>query len=92
MKIPLSKLLVGENPPAGMNPFTFMTWAGFFRRTAEPCKPPILVTPEGDLFRIHDGRHRYVGALVAGRTEIDAEIWGGEDDESGLNSPPEISR
>jgi hypothetical protein len=73
--IPLEMLLFGRNPPAGMDWATVGLWTAKFRKTAEPCDPPIEVGMPcltcGAL-RVTDGRHRVVGALFAGRSHIDA--------------------
>lgn len=72
--VPLNRLLFGVNPPAGMDWAVIGLWVCRFRKTAEPCDPPIIVTCEGDYFRVRDGRHRVLGALIAGRTHIEAVI------------------
>ena len=78
IRIPLNRIMVGElgqqMPPAGMDVLTLMSLAAYFRKTGGPCEPPIEVTVEGDYFRIDDGRHRYIGALIAGRQDIEAEV------------------
>lgn len=35
---------------------------------------PIVVKREGDYFRVQDGRHRAVAAIVAGRPDVLATI------------------
>jgi len=70
----LDRLLFGVNPTAGMNFLKLGSLAYEFRRTAEPCDPPVEVTAEGDYFRLFDGRHRVISALIAGRSHIEAEL------------------
>lgn len=77
--IPLDMVLFGTNPPAGLDWGVVGLWTTRFRKTALPCDPPIEVTAEGPYFRVHDGRHRVVGALFAGRTHIDATVLLGGD-------------
>lgn len=72
MLIPLDQVLFGTNPPAGLDWSVVGHWAMVFRKSAEPCDPPIQVTREGNYWRVTDGRHRVVGALFAGRSHIDA--------------------
>ena len=47
--------------------------AAKFRKTTKRGKP-IKVTVEGRYFRIHDGRHRFFAAVIAGRTHIEARV------------------
>lgn len=73
LHVPLECLLFGTNVPAGMDWAVIGLWVCKFRKTAEPCDPPIQVTIAGeDLWRISDGRHRVVASLIAGRTHIAA--------------------
>lgn len=76
MLIPLHHLLFGPNMPAGMDWAVIGLWVCQFRKTSEPCDPPIIVGPvDGtDFYRITDGRHRTIAAIVAGRTHIDAVL------------------
>lgn len=71
--IPLSKCMVKEPVPAGMNPFVLMSVAYFYRTSTEHTAP-IVVKREGKYYRIMDGRHRYMGSIIAGRTHILAII------------------
>ena len=73
MLVPLDSVLFGVNPPAGMDFAKLGGIAHEFRRAAEPCDPPIVVTAEGPYWRVHNGRHRVFGAIIAGRTHIEAE-------------------
>jgi len=79
MLVPLDRILFGRNPPAGMNFLKLASIVYEFRRAAEPCDPPIQVTPEGNNWRVHDGRHRVIGAIIAGRSHIEAELLEDED-------------
>ena len=81
MLVPLDRLLFPPNMPAGMDWAVVGLWVVKFRKTPQPCDPPIQVTFAGtsctdgeDLYRIVDGRHRTVAALLSGRTHIDAEV------------------
>ena len=77
-RIPLDCLLFGVNVPAGMDWSVIGMWHVVFRKSAEPCDPPIVVVPiEGTPFyRVRDGRHRTVAAIMAGRTHIEANVEG----------------
>lgn len=80
MLLPLNRLLLGapppnlSNPPAGMDLAMVGHWAAIFRKTTEGSQPPIEVTVEGEYWRTHDGRHRILGAWVAGRSFIESEM------------------
>ena len=75
MLVPLDRLLFPPNMPAGMDWAVVGLWVVKFRKTPQPCDPPILVRAVGaGLYRIVDGRHRTVAALLSGRTHIDAEV------------------
>lgn len=71
-QVPLHNLVFPPNMPAGLDWAVIGLWVCRFRKTPEPCDPPILVSRVGDLWQIRDGRHRVVAALVAGRTSIEA--------------------
>ena len=68
----LEDLRFGPNPPAGMNPLVLMAMTYRMRSTTEDLEP-IVVTRDGDGWRIHDGRHRAVSALIAGRPDVLAQ-------------------
>ncbi len=75
MRLPLDSLLFGPNVPAGMDWSVIGMWVCRLRKTAEPCDPPIAVTPHpqcAGVWRVCDGRHRVIAAIVAGRTHIEA--------------------
>jgi len=72
VRVRLEDLRFGPNPPAGMNPLVLMAMTYRMRSTTEDLEP-IEVTRDGDGWRIHDGRHRAVAALVAGRPDVLAQ-------------------
>jgi hypothetical protein len=73
MLVPLHCLVMPPNMPAGLDWAVIGLWVTRFRKTPQACDPPIVVVklPCG-LWRIEDGRHRYLAAHIAGRTHIDA--------------------
>jgi hypothetical protein len=73
VRIPLHRLLFPDNMPAGLDLAVVGLWVCYFRKTAKPCEPPIEVVPEGFYWRIRDGRHRVMAAMIAGRFDIDAK-------------------
>lgn len=76
MLIPLHRLVFKPTVPAGMDWSIIGLWYAKFRKTAEPCDPPIKVSyiSGTDIYQVEDGRHRFVAAVMAGRTHIDAEF------------------
>lgn len=74
VRLPLDQLLFLRNVPAGMDWAVIGMWCARFRKTAEPCDPPIDVVPDGHVYRVADGRHRTIAAYIAGRTSIEARI------------------
>lgn len=68
-RVPVEDLRFGRNPPAGMNVLVLMSLAYRLRSTAEDPEP-VQVTRDGDGWRVHDGRHRAVAALIAGRPDV----------------------
>jgi len=71
--IPLHRILMPPNMPAGMDWSVIGHFVMLLRKLPQPVDPPIEVEAEGDYWRIKDGRHRFVAANIAGRTVIDAE-------------------
>lgn len=68
-RVRVEDLRLGPNPPAGMNPFVLMSLAYQMRAsTADP--EPVQVTRDGDGWRVHDGRHRVLAAVIAGRPDV----------------------
>jgi hypothetical protein len=69
-RVRIEDLRLGPNPPAGMNPLQVMAHAHHLRASTEDLEP-VQVTDCGDgTYRIHDGRHRAIAALIAGRPDI----------------------
>lgn len=77
VRIPIEKLLWKPNMPAGLNPFVLMSIAYVLRSSVDDVEP-IVVKPEGENFRIMDGRHRAVAAMIAGRSDVLAEVEEGK--------------
>lgn len=77
-EVPLNRLLFPEPVTAGMNLLVVASITYAMRGTNEPIEPPIKVEPirhEGRLlFQIHDGRHRAVAAMMAGRKTVTATL------------------
>jgi hypothetical protein len=70
-RVPLEDIRFPEPVAAGMNYLTLGSLAHMMRATNED-PPPVVVTkePNGGGFRIVDGRHRVVAAMIAGRKDI----------------------
>lgn len=74
--VPLHNLVFKPNMPAGLDWAVIGMWVVRFRKTPQPCDPPIEIShiSETEFWRIEDGRHRVVAAMIAGRTHIDAVV------------------
>jgi hypothetical protein len=73
VRIPLDRLVLKPNVSAGANILVVASLAHMLRSTTgDP--PPITVRAEGDLYRILDGRHRFLAAVMAGRADVLAQL------------------
>jgi len=69
VRVPLHMIRVRPNVTAGMNLLVVAVLVQLMRcSTDDP--DPALVVPDGDGWRVTDGRHRYVAALMAGRPDL----------------------
>lgn len=68
-RVRLEDLRVGANPPAGMNALLLLHLA-YEPRATTVDHDPIVVEVEPGGFRVTDGRHRAVAALIAGRPDV----------------------
>jgi hypothetical protein len=71
-RVRVEQLRFGPNPTAGMNPMVLMHFAYYMRASTIDLEP-IQVTREFGGWRIHDGRHRALAAMIAGRPDVLAE-------------------
>lgn len=69
VRIPLHQITVLPNIPAGMNPYVVMSLTYLYRSTSDDTVP-IKVIRDGELYKIVDGRHRFVASLMAGRPDV----------------------
>jgi hypothetical protein len=61
------------NVVAGMNPLVLMSLTYMLRGTSNDPEP-IRVYRDGDMWRVHDGRHRSMAAQIAGRPDVLATV------------------
>lgn len=78
-EVRIDRLLFPEPVVAGMNLLVVASITYAMRGTNEPINPPIevepIASPDGPQFyRIHDGRHRAVAAMMAGRKTVTATL------------------
>jgi hypothetical protein len=71
-RVRIEDLLLPPNLPAGMDVLTLFSLVALLHKTTEDPEP-ILVHREQSHWRITDGRHRAIAALIAGRTDVLAE-------------------
>jgi hypothetical protein len=76
VEIRLDQLLVLRNVTAGLDWAVIGANVARLRKTNLPVDPPIRVYAEGEtgLYRIADGRHRFVASLIAGRDAVLAVV------------------
>lgn len=58
------------NVTAGMNALRLMALAYRMRGTTSEVEGPITVRPEAGGWRVVDGRHRFLAAVIAGRPDV----------------------
>lgn len=72
IRVPVDRLRFKAPIAAGMNPFTLLGMVPLLRNTSQD-HDPILVSPPcptcGDRV-VLDGRHRWVAAVMAGRSDV----------------------
>jgi hypothetical protein len=70
-RVRVEDLRLPANVAAGMNALRLCALAYRLRATTDEPEGPIEVTREADgTWRIHDGRHRYIAAVIAGRPDV----------------------
>jgi len=76
LRIPVERILLPPNVPAGCN-FNLIRFFAYQMRSShwEP-DPALTVRPHGEtgLFMVEDGRHRFLGAVIAGRPDVLAHV------------------
>lgn len=72
-RVPIEDVRLPPNLPAGMDWSVIGHFAMTMRKTTED-PDPIRVAPVGDHYRISDGRHRFIAAVIAGRPDVLAEL------------------
>lgn len=75
MRAPLHHLVMPPNLVAGMNPLVVMAIAYRLRTSlddVEPLDVSPLGTLEGwgDVWAVHDGKHRLMASYIAGRPDV----------------------
>lgn len=74
MRVRLEDLRLPPNVPAGMNFLLLGHFAYQLRATTEDLDPITVERLADGSFRITDGRHRAVAALIAGRPDVPAVV------------------
>jgi hypothetical protein len=73
LRIRVENIRLKPNIPAGMNSESLLALVQRMRTTSDDPEP-VLVTRSGDHWRLEDGRHRFLAAVIAGRPDILATI------------------
>lgn len=72
--VPIDRLVLKEPVPAGLDPYRLLSLVPLLRDSTKD-HDPILIRPlRSGFFRIVDGRHRVIAAVMAGRTHVLAEL------------------
>lgn len=69
-RIPVDRLRVKPNIPAGMDPFVLMGLVPLLKRTAQDHDPIVVRLISDGCWQIMDGRHRFFAAVIAGRPDV----------------------
>lgn len=69
-RVRISKLVLKDNVPAGMDPCVVMGLVPKLRKTSEDHEPITVKRLCCGNWRIEDGRHRYFASVIAGRPDI----------------------
>ena len=73
-RLPLHEIVLKPNVPAGMDFAVLGGLAAMMRKTRKD-PPPIEVSPlPCGHWQLEDGRHRYMGAVIAGRPDVLATL------------------
>lgn len=70
-RVRIEDIRLPANVPAGMNPLRVMSLAYQMRGSSDDIEGPIemRLDPDGG-WRLVDGRHRYIAAVIAGRPDV----------------------
>lgn len=69
-RVRVEDLRLPANVTAGMNALRLCSLAYRMRGTTDEIEGPITVRRDGDGWRVVDGRHRFLGAVIAGRPDV----------------------
>lgn len=70
MRVRIENLRYGPNPSAGLNFLLLAHFAYELKATTEDLDPIVVTKDLGGAWRIHDGRHRAIAAMIAGRPDV----------------------
>jgi hypothetical protein len=70
----IEDIRLGPNVTAGMNVYVIMGLVPLLKASTEDHKPVTVRPLPGGAWRLIDGRHRLVAALIAGRPDVLAEL------------------
>jgi hypothetical protein len=70
MRVRFEDIRLGPNVCAGMNLLKISHFVYLLKTTWEDPLPPAQLIRRDDYWQIHDGRHRVVAGMIAGRPDI----------------------
>lgn len=77
MKVPIERLLIGPDHVRRMDMIRLLSLVRGYLVDRRPVEVvPVLpgATPEEQLYQIRNGRHRFLHAVITGKTEVDCVI------------------
>lgn len=77
MRIPISRLVLKDNIPAGANLLVIASLALMYRSSSEDAEPAEVRDLGNGYWRVLDGRHRFLASVIAGRPDLLCEIESG---------------
>ena len=69
-RVPIEHVRLPRNVAAGCNFLKIGAYAHLLRGTTEDLEPVVVAFEAKESWRLVDGRHRYLAAVIAGRPDV----------------------
>jgi ParB-like nuclease domain len=70
MRVPLDRLLLKPNVSAGASILVISSLVLLYRNSSEDTEPALIREAGDGLYRVLDGRHRFMASVIAGRGDL----------------------
>jgi hypothetical protein len=70
VRVPISRLVLKDNVPAGANLLIIASLAYMYRSTTDDAPPAEVRYLTSGYWLVLDGRHRYLASVIAGRPDL----------------------